>query len=103
MTAQLVWLLTKGGSCHRRAALLLHLEKYLEGPAVNLPGLFLIFVFFCFFGVAQKLEQRNMLSKHIRLKAQLNIHHCTDTLSGLVVHFGFGSRVCPGMALLDRT
>lgn len=41
MTAQLVWLLTKGGLCHRRAALL-YLEKYLEKylevkPAGNLP------------------------------------------------------------------
>lgn len=35
----------------------------------------------------KKLEQRNMLSKHISLKAQLNVRHSTDTLSGLVVKF----------------
>lgn len=91
MTAQLVWLPTKGGSCHRRPALLLHLEKYLEGPevkpAVNLPDLFLFIYLFIFWSSIKKPEQRNMLSKHISLKAQLNIRHCTDTLSGLVVKF----------------
>lgn len=49
MTAQLVWLLTKGGSCHRRAALL-YLEKYLEGPEVkpggNLPDGLILDLFF---------------------------------------------------------
>lgn len=99
--AQLLWLLTKGGSRKKGSAAVpwRYLESPGAKPAGNLPdGCFLFF-----FPESHRIPWwRDMLSKHTSLKAQQNVCCCIDVLSDFVVKLSFGQRGC-SLPLLDVT